>query len=180
MCFLIENNNADDFFALISYLSCVRTKLCQLVSKLKAWNSEEGDNFWEKHGLFVHLRKTDNTVLAWPYWYLLQWPWYSWLELGSFTRFCYEVEQKCGHSSFCTSVKYCNFHILCICIHLHQSFMILIIFANSKISQEEYSVWVFFHSNLLSAFVPKTASTQRCEICSIPGLGSFVLFWFLK
>ncbi len=126
------------------YLVYVQNYVSYIVSKLKAWNSEDGDNFWEKHGLFVHLRKTNNTILAWPYWFLLHWPWYSWLELGSFTRFCYKVEQKCGHSSFCTSVKYCNFHILCICIHLHQLFMILNIFANSKISQEEYSVWVFF------------------------------------
>ena len=63
LCFFIENNNADDFFALISHLSCVRAKLCQLVSKLKAWNSEEGDIFERsKAYLFISEKLT---ILYW-------------------------------------------------------------------------------------------------------------------
>ena len=116
------------FVALIAYLSCLQTRLCQLVSKLKAWNSEQGDNFFKNHGSFVHLSKINNIVLTWPYYFQAS---TSMLRLiGKNISvvseesnklpavFVAKLSKKSTLKFLLKCQTYCIFHILlCICVH---------------------------------------------------------------
>ena len=91
--------------------------------------------------------------------------------------FCYEVEKK-----FDTQVSaqtYYNFHILlCIWILIFLAFFVNF---KSKCRLKELRKFCLncLRSNLMTTLCQKPL-WLKCKLCRITGLGSFVLFWFLK